>query len=66
MSRPTDTERGARIASDIAFLKLYPPQTLLFPHKRLNAAERSFWQKIFAAAEAELAECQALREALCA
>lgn len=59
MSRPTDTERGARIAHEFAQLKLI--QCDLFPSRRTPPLK--FWREIAAIASEQLAECQALREA---
>ncbi len=59
MSRPTNTERGARIAYDLAQLKLI--QRELFPSRRTPPLK--LWREIAAIASEQLAECQALREA---
>ncbi|MBV6863820.1 hypothetical protein [Xanthomonas euvesicatoria] len=64
MARPTDTERGARIAYEEAVLSLQPD---LFgyiagddgPLDQINA----MWWGIYHAAIDQLAECKALREA---
>lgn len=57
MSRPTDIERGAHLAAAIALRELQPQ---LF--ERDVPAE--FWVGIIHAAEAQLAECCACRDAL--
>ncbi|WP_082336388.1 hypothetical protein [Xanthomonas citri] len=59
MARPTDTERGARIALDYVESKLI--QRDLFPSRR--APPLKFWREIKAIATEHLAECKALREA---
>lgn len=57
MSRPTDTERGARMALEAASIALHPD---LFPELMPDVEE---WQGIFVAAREQIAECVALREA---
>lgn len=59
MSRPTDTERGARMARDAAVDALHPD---LFGG--LSGELNDMYWSIFAAANDQLAECQALREAV--
>ncbi|ATS21379.1 MULTISPECIES: hypothetical protein [Xanthomonas] len=59
MARPTDTERGARIALDYVDSKLI--QRDLFPTRR--APSLKFWREIKAIATEHLAECKALRDA---
>lgn len=58
MSRPTDTERGARMALEAALIALHPD---LFPDLMPDAEE---WQCIFVAALEQIAECDAYRAAL--
>lgn len=55
MSRPTDTERGARLAYEIAQEQLQQ----LFP-----ALPREFWTQIADEASVTLAECSFLRQAV--
>lgn len=57
MSRITDTERGARIAFDIAYDRFDQPD--LFG----DAPDLAFWGAIARAASEQLAECAALRAA---
>lgn len=57
MSRPTDTERGARIAWDFAFEREI--QKELFA----SDLDPEFWRRVRMAAEEQLQECQAMREA---
>lgn len=59
MSRPTDTERGARLALDISLGNLHPD---LFPDL-MQPGEQELWDSIFVAAGEQLEECLALREA---
>ncbi|RJN05310.1 hypothetical protein DEG02_021145 [Xanthomonas vasicola] len=59
MARPTDTERGARIALDYVESKLI--QRDLFPTRRTPSLK--FWREIRSIATEHLAECKALREA---
>lgn len=65
MSRPTDTERGARIARDEALHALHPD---LFGFRDGEGGQwdqlNDFWWSIFHAANAELADCAALRLAV--
>lgn len=58
MSRPTDTERGARIARDTAFVKLN--QGDLFRKPR----DRKLWQSILDRADETLEEERACRREL--
>lgn len=58
MSRPTDTERGARMACVVAMVKQRQPD--LFP----GALDAEFWYSVERAADEQLAECRAYREAL--
>lgn len=58
MSRITDTERGARMALDIA----HPLATQLGLFGDVPGYE--FWDAIEAAAAEQLHECRALREAM--
>lgn len=63
MSRPTHTERGARIAAwqaDQMLRAYYEPN--LFP-QRLSASKLRLWKSIRDAAVDQLSECQAMREA---
>lgn len=53
MSRPTDTERGARIALDICDVKIN--QRDLFPSRR--APSLKFWREVRDAAAEQLEEC---------
>ncbi|HBK46575.1 MAG TPA: hypothetical protein DDZ67_09115 [Xanthomonadaceae bacterium] len=63
MSRPTDTERGARIALDYASALLAAAKGKdLFP-VRLTPKHRQLWLGIKRVSEEQLAECRALREA---
>jgi hypothetical protein len=55
MSRPTDTERGARLAYEIAQEQLQQ----LFPE-----VPREFWAAIADEASVTLAECSFLRQAV--
>lgn len=55
MSRITDTERGARIASDMAAARIMQPD--LFG----DALSLDFWEAVYDAAEDQLIECMALR-----
>lgn len=55
MSRPTDTERGARIALNLAAAHLMQPD--LFG----DTMPREFWQVIELAANDQLDECDAYR-----
>lgn len=55
MSRPTDTERGARLAYDIAQEQLQQ----LFPQ-----LPREFWAEIADEASVTIAECSFLRQAV--
>lgn len=57
MSRPTDTERGARIALAICDQQLQPQ---LFPRE----LDRAFWLEIHHVAVAELLDADALRQAV--
>ncbi|APP84820.1 hypothetical protein BI317_12265 [Xanthomonas hortorum pv. gardneri] len=59
MSRPTDTERGARIALEFVESKLI--QRELFPTRRTPPLK--FWRQIKQIAADHLAECKAMREA---
>lgn len=59
MSRPTDTERGARIALAICDQQLQPQ---LFP----TDPPAEFWLEIHHAAVATLNECDHMRKALVA
>lgn len=54
MSRPTDTERGARLAYDIAQEQLQQ----LFP----GQLSREFWAQIADEATVTIAECAFLRQ----
>ncbi|MBD9377956.1 hypothetical protein [Pseudoxanthomonas sp. PXM04] len=56
MSRPTDTERGARLAYDIAIERLQD----LFP---AEGQGRAFWSTIADESAVTLAECALLRQA---
>jgi transcriptional regulator of acetoin/glycerol metabolism len=56
VARPTDQERGARLAFDIAREELQQ----LFPRE----LDRDFWAAIADEAAVTLAECGFLREAL--
>lgn len=58
MSRPTDTERGARLALDIAELKVHQPDLFL------DALSVDFWRDIANAAAVTVAECRLLKEAV--
>lgn len=58
MSRPTDTERGARMAREIAIHNLHPD---FFPDLMPDG---ELWWQILAAADAELADQRALRVAI--
>ena len=60
MSRPTDTERGARIALEICDQQIRQPD--LFP----GALDAPFWLEIHHAAVAELADAECLRRAVAA
>ncbi len=62
MSRPTDAERGARIAAGRASAMLNAEHSPLFPAK-LKPAVRREWVSIAEAANEFLRECAALREA---
>ncbi|CAN7348063.1 hypothetical protein LJR168_002001 [Pseudoxanthomonas sp. LjRoot168] len=59
MARTTDTERGARIALDIAQTKRI--QRDLFPSRR--APSLKFWREVERIATEQIDECRALREA---
>lgn len=59
MARTTDTERGAKIALDVAQTKRI--QRDLFPSRR--APSLKFWREIERIAEEQLQECRGLREA---
>jgi len=56
LSRPTDTERGARLAYDIAVDRLQD----MFP---ADGLDRSFWDGIADEASVTIAECGFLRRA---
>lgn len=56
MSRPTDTERGARLAYDIAVERLQD----MFP---ADGLDRAFWDGIADEAAVTVAECGFLRAA---
>ncbi|MGJ4801783.1 hypothetical protein [Luteimonas sp. SDU82] len=60
MARLTDTERGARMALDVATHWLHPD---LFG---LDPAFDEIAQGVFAAAAEQLAECRACRQAVAA
>ena len=57
MARPTDVERGARIALEVAHGKLM--QHPLFP----EPLGEEFWRSVRAAAADQLVECDAFRAA---
>ena len=57
MARITDTERGARIALDIASARI------LQPHMFGDRPDYAFWQSVRIAAQEQLIECKALRAA---
>lgn len=59
MSRLTDTERGARLAVEIAGQALFPPP--LFPDLKPTPEQSAFWRSVLEAADYQLAECEALR-----
>lgn len=62
MSRPTDTERGARIAAGMANAMLnahYQPN--LFP-QRLKPKQLQLWKSIAASSAEQLEECAAMRQ----
>ncbi|WP_372163661.1 hypothetical protein ACCP91_10450 [Xanthomonas axonopodis pv. cyamopsidis] len=59
MSRPTDSERGARIAIDIATVQAR--QLPLFESESLSP---DFWNTVYEAAVDELLEISALRSAV--
>lgn len=65
MSRPTDTERGARIAAAIAQSKLDAQYAPLFP-LRLTHAENALWCDILERADEAIAEARAYRAAVSA
>lgn len=56
MSRPTDTERGARLAYDVAMERMQD----LFP---ADGQGRAFWSAIADEAAVTVAECGFLRKA---
>lgn len=61
MSRPTDTERGARIAASQANTLLNAHfQPALFPH-RLTQEQFALWASILESADETIAECVACR-----
>lgn len=60
MSRPTDAERGARLALDICDRQIRQPD--LFP----GALDAGFWLEIHHAAVAELLDVDLLRQAVTA
>lgn len=63
MSRPTDTERGARIAFQHASDVLAAShESNLFP-VHLTPKQRQLWLGIKRVSQEHLAECQVLREA---
>lgn len=57
MARTTDTERGALIAYDFAFERAI--QSELFA----SDLDPEFWRRVLLAADEQLQECQAMREA---
>lgn len=59
MSRPTDIERGARIAHDAATRSLLQPD--LFPN---TSPAPDYWRDIVAVATDQLTECAALNAAI--
>lgn len=56
MSRPTDTERGARLAYEVALERMQD----LFP---VEGQGRAFWSAIADRADLTISECNALRSA---
>jgi len=56
MARPTDTERGAKIALGIAVMRATQPD--LFK----DTPDETFWLEIAVHAHEQLEECQALRQ----